>query len=122
MKTPWSPPSPIETLFDQLDDGQEFAVKGKEIIDDSQLMRWAYDNIKSTGLFDKDCELWRKRPSATKTWTVSKAFFIVAKDDRKKNSPTGEVREESVVLVSVREGGVGSAMMEAISSLMICWT
>ena len=53
-------------------------------------MRWAYDNIKSTGLFDKDCERWRKRSYATKTWATFKAFFIGAEDDRKKNSPTAD--------------------------------
>ena len=88
MKAPWSPPTPIEALFDQLDDGQLFASKGNEVIDDSQLMRWAYDNIKATGLFDKDCDRWRKRPSMVKNWTAFKAFFITAKDDRKKNNLT----------------------------------
>ena len=88
MKAPWSPLALIESLFDQLDKGQEFAAKGNEVLDDSQLMRWAYDNIKSTGLFDKDCERWRKRSSATKSWTTFKSFIIIAEDDRKKNSPT----------------------------------
>ena len=88
MKASWSPPTPIETLFDQLDDGQEFAAQGNEVIDNSQLMRWAYDNIKSTGLFDKDCERWRKRPPITKIWPAFKTFFIIAEDDRKKNSPS----------------------------------
>ena len=88
MKAPWSPPTPIETLFDQLDDGMEFATKGNEVIDDSQSMRWAYDNIKATGLFDKDCERWRKRTASTKSWAAFKAFFIIAEGDRKKNSPT----------------------------------
>ena len=51
-------------------------------------MRWAYDNIKATGLFDKDCERWRKRPTPLKTWTAFKSFFIVVEDDRKKNNPS----------------------------------
>ena len=54
MKRQWMPPIPIETLFEQLDDGKLFAAKGHEIIDDTQLMRWAYDNIKNTGLFDRE--------------------------------------------------------------------
>ena len=52
------PQHPSKPSFDQLEDGQEFAAQGNEIIDNSQLMRWAYDNIKTTGLFDKDCERW----------------------------------------------------------------
>ena len=51
-------------------------------------MRWSYDNIKSTGLFDKDCERWRKRPAMLKTWQTFKTFFITAEDDRKKNNLT----------------------------------
>ena len=51
-------------------------------------MRWAYDNIKATGLFDKDCDRWRKRPTPLKTWTAFKTFFIIAEDDRKKNKPS----------------------------------
>ena len=88
MRAQWTPPTPIETLFDQLEDGQEYAAQGKEIINNSQLMRWAYDNIKATGLFDKDCERWRKRPTPLKTWTAFKSFFIIAEDDRKKNNPS----------------------------------
>ena len=38
MKQQWMPPTTIETLFEQLDDGKLFAAKGNEIIDDSQLM------------------------------------------------------------------------------------
>ena len=32
MKSQWMPPTPIETLFEQLDDGKLFAAKGHEII------------------------------------------------------------------------------------------
>ena len=51
MKQQWMPPTPIETLFEQLDDGKLFAAKGREVIDDSQLKRWAYDNVKKTSAF-----------------------------------------------------------------------
>ena len=57
-----------------------------EVIDDSQLIRWAYDNIKQTGLFDRDCEKWRKKPQADKDWTSFQQFFLEADEDRKKNS------------------------------------
>ena len=35
MKQQWSPPTPIETLFEQLDDDKYFAAKGHEVIDDT---------------------------------------------------------------------------------------
>ena len=88
MKQQWNPPTPIETLFEQLEDGKHFAAKGHEVIDDTQLIRWAYDNIKRTGLFDRDCEKWRKKPHADKDWTSFQQFFLEADEDRKKNSTT----------------------------------
>ena len=30
MKTQWNPPTPIETLFKQLEEGQAFAAEGNE--------------------------------------------------------------------------------------------
>lgn len=88
MKSQWMPPTPIETLFEQLDDGKLFAAKGHEKIDDTQLMRWAYDNIKNTGLFDRDCEKWRKKHQSEKDWSAFQKFFLSADEDRKKNTPT----------------------------------
>ena len=32
MKTPWSPPTPIQELFNQIKTGQEFAQKGGETL------------------------------------------------------------------------------------------
>ena len=46
MKQQWMPPTPIETLL-QLDDENLFAAKGCEVIDNSHIMRWAYDNVKN---------------------------------------------------------------------------
>ena len=88
MKNQWMPPTPIETLFEHLDDGRLFSAKGHEVIDDTQLMRWAYDNIKNTGLFDRDCEKWRKKPQTEKDWAAFQKFFFTADEDRKKNAPT----------------------------------
>jgi hypothetical protein len=89
MKAPWNPPAAIETLFEQLQDGQSFAERGNETISDEQLVRWGYENILATGLFDRDCSKWRKKTS-DKTWTDFQAFFLVAEDDRSKNATTTE--------------------------------
>jgi len=84
MKKPWTPPVPIATLFEQLKKGQEFAARGNEIIDDTQLIRWGYQNIKNTGLFNRECEKWRKKATKEKTWTDFKKHFILAYDDHRK--------------------------------------
>ena len=84
MKKPWTPPVPIATLFEQLKKGQEFAARGNEIIDDTQLIRWGYQNIKNTGLFNRECEKWRKKAAKEKSWTDFKKHFILAYDDHLK--------------------------------------
>jgi hypothetical protein len=60
MTAKWNPPTPIEDLFLQLRDGQEFAADGNESISDSQLLRLCYDNVNSTGLFNDALKIWRR--------------------------------------------------------------
>jgi hypothetical protein len=92
MKTPWNPPTPIEELFNQLEEGQLYAASGGEIIDDTQLMRWAYDNIDNTGLFSSDQAKWRKQPNTDKTWSKFKIYFIQCEHDRSKHSTKAETK------------------------------
>ena len=93
MKEAWCPPTPIEKLFTQLQEGQEFAQFGGESISDGQLVRWGYNNIKNTGLFDNACKKWRLLQASQKTWPDFMAFFTKANDDREKNSvTTGEAK------------------------------
>jgi hypothetical protein len=89
MKTPWMPPVPIETLFKQLTDGQIYANKGHETISDENLMRWAYDNIHNTGLFEYPCRDWRQYP-APKTWINFQTHFAAADLDRKNSTTTSD--------------------------------
>ena len=88
MRRQWSPPQPIADLFEQLKKGQRFAAKGNETIHDSQLVRWGYQNIRNTGLFDRACEKWRKKEAKTKKWVDFKKHFRLAEDDRRKNEST----------------------------------
>ena len=44
-------------------------------------MRWGYQNIKYTGLFNRECEKWRKKPPADKSWTAFRKHFNLAYDD-----------------------------------------
>ncbi len=88
MTAPWNPPTPIETLFNQLKEGKEFAQKGHERFENSQLMRLAYDNIKATGLFDVQCREWRHKSAAEKNYTNFVEFFTAAETDRNQNEAT----------------------------------
>ena len=85
MKKPWNPSQPIATLFEQLKQGQEFAARGNEKIDDTQLVRWGYQNIRNIGLLNRECEKWCKKQPTEKTWPEFKKHFIRAHDDYRKN-------------------------------------
>ena len=104
MKKPWTPPEPIATLFDQLKKGQEFAARGNEVIDDTQLIRWGYQNIKNTGLFNRECEKWRKKTPKDKSWTDFKKHFILAFDDHLKyDSPNATASEATYTANQVQQ-------------------
>ena len=45
MKQPWDATTPIELLFEQIDDGQAYATAGGEPYTDPQLVRLGYHNI-----------------------------------------------------------------------------
>ena len=82
MYADWNPPTPIETLYEQLTEGKRFAARGNELIDDSQLARKGYNIVKKTGLFESDCKEWRNKPDAERTWINFQTFFANADDDR----------------------------------------
>ena len=104
MKKPWTPPEPIATLFDQLKKGQEFAARGNEVIDDTQLIRWGYQNIKNTGLFNRECEKWRKKTPKDKSWTDFKKHFILALDDHLKyDSPNATASDATYTANQVQQ-------------------
>ena len=75
MKTPWSPPAPIQDLFTQMKTGQDFAKKGGENIDDAQLVRLTYGIIEDTGMFNRELAKWREKKRSERTWTTFKKEF-----------------------------------------------
>ena len=86
MKAPWNPPTPIEELFNQLHEGQEFAETGGEEITESQLVRYGYDHIFDTGLFNDACTKWRNKDPTYHTWDNFKTFFTAKVNDYLQNT------------------------------------
>jgi hypothetical protein len=60
MQLQWNPPSAIEALFLQLENGVSFATAGKDAPTKPTVLRWAYNNIEQTGCFDIACREWRQ--------------------------------------------------------------
>ena len=55
MKTAWSPPDPIEILFNRLFDGKNFAEEGGDTMEDIVLTRIGYNTIAANGFFQQAC-------------------------------------------------------------------
>lgn len=76
MYASWNPPTPIENLYEQLVDGQQFATQGGEIIHNSQLAHKCYEIIEKTGVFTQGCKEWTKTSIDEQTWNDIKQFFF----------------------------------------------
>ena len=68
MKQPWDVTTPIELLFEQIDDGQAYAMAGGEPNTDPQLIRLGYHNIEALKRMELACCEWGAKPAADKTW------------------------------------------------------
>ena len=55
--------------------GQNFAKKGGENIDDTQLVRLMYGVIEDTGMFNRELTKWRERKRSERTWANFKKEF-----------------------------------------------
>ena len=88
MTADWNPPTPIETLYKRMKEGKIYAQQGGENISNATLVRWSYEIIEHTGLFEHDLKEWRDKPEASKTWTHFQTFFAKRDDDRRKNTTT----------------------------------
>ena len=99
MTAQWSPPTPIEDLFLQLQEGQVFATEGHETIDDSHLLRLCYDNVNNTGLFNDELKIWRTK--TTKTYSLFTTYMTHAHEDRMKNQATSASAGYSANNVSI---------------------
>jgi hypothetical protein len=81
MRTQWHPPTAIESLFVQIEDGVAFAVEGLDEPTKPTVLRWAYEIISLTGRFEISCQEWRQMDTTTKTWALFKSHFKAAYRD-----------------------------------------
>jgi hypothetical protein len=89
MATPWNPPTPIDKLFTQLDDGIRFATAGNDKPSDPTVIRLGYNLIHQTGLFEIPCRDWRNKPEADKTRAKFNLHFRAADQDRRLTTTAG---------------------------------
>jgi hypothetical protein len=78
MNKPWNPPTPIEALFKQLEEGVIFATADGEPPAAPAVVRMGYNIIEATGLFAMPCTEWRKLATAAKTMAAFQTHFRLA--------------------------------------------
>jgi hypothetical protein len=78
FKTAYDPNMPIETLFDQIENGIDFAAAGLTPYTPEQVVTNAYQLVYATGMFLDDCKVWKRRDAAYKTWEHFKTDFAIA--------------------------------------------
>jgi hypothetical protein len=88
MLAPWSPPTPIEHLFQQLADGARAAADNGEPIPVTQQALNGYNIINRTGLFAQGCREWRLLPPADQTYVRFVAHFTHQNQERLDSIPT----------------------------------
>ena len=75
LKEKWDANTPIEMLFDQIDDAQDFAAAARQPYTNNQLLTTAYNLVYTTGLFCDDCKAWNRLPTNQKTMDNFKTTF-----------------------------------------------
>ena len=66
ITTRWNPTTPIAGLFQQLNDGKEFAEEGNKIINVSQLLCICYGNLHASRIFRETLKTWSKKTDINK--------------------------------------------------------
>ena len=90
MKVPYDVNLPIETFFDQIEDAIEYASAGNAPFTPVQVVNTAYNVIFTTGMFNDDCKLWKRKPLNEKTWTQFKIDFALAHEELVESTQTAQ--------------------------------
>ena len=88
IKSPWSPPTPIETLYRQIKTCMTFATKGGDPITPASAIRTGVSIIENNGLFSLDCKEWRARAPLNRTLANFYQHFRKAEKEFKRNPTT----------------------------------
>jgi hypothetical protein len=78
LNTPYDPNQPIETLFQQIQDAQAFAVAGGQPYGEAMVVNVAYTLLFNTGFYPDACRAWQSRGISAKTWAQFKIDFATA--------------------------------------------
>ena len=78
LQTPYDSNQPFETMTNQVENAVDYASAGDTPYTPSQVVGIAFQLLFQTGIFNDDCNLWRRQPAYVNTWTHFKEFFATA--------------------------------------------
>ena len=90
LKEKWDANTPIEMLFDQIEDTQDFAAAAGQPYSNNQLLTTAYNLVYATGLFFDDCKAWNRLPANQKTMDHFKTTFQQAQRELRDQQRTAQ--------------------------------
>ena len=90
LKEKWDANMPIEMLFDQIEDAQDFASAAGQPYSNNQLLTTAYNLVYATGLFFDDCKAWNRLPANQKTMDHFKMTFQQAQRELRDQQRTAQ--------------------------------
>ena len=96
IKSPWSPPTPIDVLFAQIKSCRRFAQKGGDPISEASAQRTGLQILEATGLFQLPCREWRSKPINAKNLAIFFTHFREAdKENRRETTSFGGGYQQS---------------------------
>jgi len=75
MNAPYDATTPIENLFEQIENAQDVASAANAPYNDAQILNAAYNLAFNTNVFPETCREWRRLPQAQKTWNSFKLLY-----------------------------------------------
>ena len=90
LKEKWDANTPLEMLFDQIDDAQDFAAAARKHYMNNQLLTTAYNLVYATGLFFDVCKAWNRLPTNQKTMVNFKTTFQQAQRELRDQQRTAQ--------------------------------
>jgi hypothetical protein len=120
MRRAWDPQQPVETLFKQIQDCDDYSKAGGVLIVHPQQINVGYAKIFATGHFMSACRRWNEKPTAGKTWTQFKSHFAAAHRQHKqmqgKSAATSGYHSANAA-VTQNEDQMAEATIGALSNL-----
>ena len=88
IRAPYNTNCPIKALIDQFESAVEYAAAGNTLHTPLQAGGITYQLVFQTGMLNDDCNMWKRREPADKTWTQFKKCFATAHQELRESQAT----------------------------------